>query len=326
MDDKHVKKILNGIMQYLQKNAGPGMMSLNEITPNIYCSDYETACNAEQLNDNRIYTVISLGDTKSRDVLKAYKERKIVNHQFNIKDDPRQNLADVFMDTYGLIRDAISDGRKVLVHCNAGVSRAPSTIIAYFLRRQYLVSYNKYSDALKATNITDEDRYEQLDALVAGDNSKLLSIIKFVKRVRPCISPNPGFIQQLFLYEQYLKHTIAESLKEIKKSDAAEIKRRKRNRDDDASESDSEHLNIKSESKVKPKPVEYTGRDKLDDLNDLEVSDDEPTPLQNVVATDDGLDNSDTIDDLNLNNDFDPDLEELPVEPKKKDDDFDIDF
>ena len=360
--EAYVKRTITNIMKYLERNQGPGMSSLNEITPNIYCSDYDTACNAEMLNDNRIYTVISLGNEKSKAVLAAYKKRKITNIQYSIEDDPRQSLAEVFFETYDIILNTVGDGRKILIHCNAGVSRAPSVIIAYLLHRQYLISYHKYRAQMETTDIRDEIRYQKLQDLCRLDDSKLLGIIKFIKRVRPCISPNPGFIQQLFLFERYLKGHIMEELQTIMQRDNDEIKKRKREKlkngeSDSESESEPEPEEEtpkpapKKKSIMKSKPVsttvDYTGRDLLEDLERLENSDDEPDPLEVVppgplviVATGDMIDNSDVIDALDTtgleadpksdaglesNSGLDSIVDSEPI-PDGKFDDFDLDF
>ncbi|ESO12027.1 hypothetical protein HELRODRAFT_158430 [Helobdella robusta] len=65
--------------------------------------------------------------------------------------------------------EGISAGDLVLVHCNAGMSRSGSVMIA-FLMRQLSLTY--------------------LDASV------------YAKKMRPLISPNPGFVEQLKLFEQ----------------------------------------------------------------------------------------------------------------------------
>lgn len=342
----YTKKTIDGITRYLTNNGGPGMANLNEITPNIYCSDYDIACTTDILSDNRIYTVISLGDTKSREVLAAYKKLKIKNYQFDIADNPNQNLADVFLQTYDLILDAVGDGRKVLVHCNAGVSRAPSVIIAYLMRRSYLISYNKYMQELQHIDLIEEDRLQKLVNLCRMDDSRLLAIIKFVKRVRPCIAPNPGFVQQLFLYERFLKSQIAQEVSAIQKRDDDEIQKRKLRELDNEEDPDQE--TPKEKIKLTPKPVmkpaiklDYIGKDKLSDLADLEISDDEPSALEEtpvktakIVAVGDSdnsvrLDNSDLFDqlpDFDNNDDVSTIDSNDNVKRDRNDDDFDLDF
>jgi hypothetical protein len=331
--EAYIKKTISTIITYLSKNGGPGMNTLSEVTTNIYCSNYEIACNAETLSDNRIYTVISLGDTKPKTVLDDYKKRKIKNYHFSIADDPSQNLADVFLDTYELILGTVGDGRKILVHCNAGISRAPSIIIAYFLRRQYLISYNKYLQELEESGLVEESRYKKMEDLCRFDDSKLLTFIKFVKRARPCITPNPGFIQQMFLFERYIKSQIQQSLEMIKEQESRQNLKAQNSEDDDIVEpvkkpvKKQEKKTEKPEKPEKQEELPYVRRDNLDDLDNLEISEEEPIPLEKIPKTIDvvkgdqiwspDLDNTDVIDNL-------PDFKE---EHKKENvDEFDLDF
>src|SRR5690348_5851409 len=100
MDKKYVKQTIDKIMKYLGNHTGPGIANMNEITPNIYCSNYEAACNIDALIENRICIVICLGDPKPKEMISLYRKNKINHIAFEIQDDPRQNLADVFMATY----------------------------------------------------------------------------------------------------------------------------------------------------------------------------------------------------------------------------------
>ncbi|UYV75054.1 DUSP19 [Cordylochernes scorpioides] len=87
-------------------------------------------------------------------------------------------------DTSGKLRfylggclDFIDSGRAVgavLVHCNAGISRAPAVVIAYLMAR---------------TGVS-------LDNAIAS-----------VRSVRPVARPNPTFMQQLREYERELQHS-----------------------------------------------------------------------------------------------------------------------
>ena len=65
-----------------------------------------------------------------------------------------------------------ADGHKILVHCNAGVSRAATIVIAYLIR------YN---------SMTLHEAYHH------------------VKKLRPAIKPNEGFIRQLVIWEYKTK-------------------------------------------------------------------------------------------------------------------------
>ncbi|KRK00646.1 dual specificity protein phosphatase 19 [Drosophila yakuba] len=80
-------------------------------------------------------------------------------------DLPETDLMDYVLPvSMEFIEEAHRSQGCVLVHCNAGVSRSPSVVIGYLMKRR---------------DMCFEDAYN------------------LVKSWRPCIQPNAGFIQQL---------------------------------------------------------------------------------------------------------------------------------
>lgn len=99
------------------------------------------------------------------------------SHEFvyktiRIKDEEVSHLQQFWDDTYNFIKDAKRDNKKVFVHCRMGVSRSASCVIAYIMK--------EYSMNIK----------------VAQD---------YVKKIRPCVNPNPGFLKQLVEYNGILE-------------------------------------------------------------------------------------------------------------------------
>lgn len=93
-----------------------------------------------------------------------------VKHTFvNALDLPEFNMNPVFSECTRIIDEERKSGGIIFVHCNAGISRSSSVIIAYLMKSERL----NYLEA-----------YELL------------------KRKRPCVKPNDGFVKQLkLLYE-----------------------------------------------------------------------------------------------------------------------------
>lgn len=79
-------------------------------------------------------------------------------------DLPETDLKAVCEESNQFIADALNNNGKVLVHCNAGVSRSTSVVIGYLITCKRL-SFNEAYD--------------------------------LVKSKRPCIQPNAGFLKQL---------------------------------------------------------------------------------------------------------------------------------
>lgn len=105
-------------------------------------------------------------------------------HYLNIKldDSPSSDLKLYFAKAYHFIDDALSTGGCILVHCNLGVSRSSTVVIAYLMKSR------------------------EWSLKMAYD---------FVKDRRQSIQPNRGFLQQLGDWEQSVlgrKHTNPDDL------------------------------------------------------------------------------------------------------------------
>ncbi|XP_076058459.1 dual specificity protein phosphatase 19-like [Oratosquilla oratoria] len=86
-----------------------------------------------------------------------------------VYDTPECRISNVFEECINFIHEAILGGGCILVHCNAGVSRAASIVIAYLMKFYGM----KYEEAFS-----------------------------HVKNKRGFIRPNIGFIAQLKEYER----------------------------------------------------------------------------------------------------------------------------
>jgi dual specificity phosphatase 12 len=85
-----------------------------------------------------------------------------------VLDAPQQNIIQYFDETFDFIHHILEGEGRVLVHCVAGVSRSATIITAYLMRLKGL----RYKAALA-----------------------------MLKRVRPFVTPNDGFLEQLRLYQ-----------------------------------------------------------------------------------------------------------------------------
>uniref|UniRef100_A0A8C4NJN2 Dual specificity phosphatase 10 n=1 Tax=Eptatretus burgeri TaxID=7764 RepID=A0A8C4NJN2_EPTBU len=91
-------------------------------------------------------------------------------------DSSKQNLRQYFEEACEFIEEAHQSGQGLLVHCQAGVSRSATIIIAYLM---------------KHTRMTMADAYT------------------FVKSKRPIISPNLNFMGQLLQFEEDLNSGVS---------------------------------------------------------------------------------------------------------------------
>ncbi|TRY54137.1 hypothetical protein DNTS_034822 [Danionella cerebrum] len=90
-------------------------------------------------------------------------------------DSSRQNLRMYFEEAFEFIEEAHQSGHGILVHCQAGVSRSATIVIAYLMKRTWMSMTDAY---------------------------------KFVKSRRPIISPNLSFMGQLLEFEEDLNNGV----------------------------------------------------------------------------------------------------------------------
>lgn len=119
----------------------------------------QDSVNIDNIDQFNITHILSLGiDTPFID------DREIVKRYIPCLDLPETNMREVFEDTSEFIGLTLNTGGVVLVHCNAGVSRSASVIIAYLIMKKGM----SFDEAFK-----------------------------LVKDKRPAIQPNSGFLEQL---------------------------------------------------------------------------------------------------------------------------------
>ncbi|XP_049850010.1 probable dual specificity protein phosphatase DDB_G0281963 [Schistocerca gregaria] len=136
--------------------------TLVPIVPNLYCGNLYDAENARLLKTLKITHILSVGQFPQIPLCH-------IKHQYlDVLDMDCQNMIQYFNQAYDFIENATKDG-SCLVHCQLGVSRAPTICISYLIR--------KYRMTLKEAK-------------------------KTVKAARPIASPNFDFLKQLQQYER----------------------------------------------------------------------------------------------------------------------------
>lgn len=140
------------------------------------------------------YSVIGNYATKESDLLEEMKAKVVISalteeeyedymiakedfpdiewHRLVIDDDEEERISEHFFKVHLIIKEALIDNKNVVVHCAAGMSRSPTLVIAY------LMIENRWG-------------YEEA--------------INFVKKRRPIVEPNIGFVKQLKALEFKLK-------------------------------------------------------------------------------------------------------------------------
>ncbi|VBB17983.1 dual specificity phosphatase domain protein [Yasminevirus sp. GU-2018] len=148
----------------------------------MWLGDAQTAIDVDFLESKNIGVIIDVGskniydfkndshpyesiyNSKLTELTPKLRKSKFVYKRIDIADDPTESLDCHFVDVIETIETAFSEGRSVLIHCQAGVSRSATLVVAY-------VMYKRDMDYLEA--------------------------LSYVRRFRRSIRPNVGFVKQL---------------------------------------------------------------------------------------------------------------------------------
>ncbi|CAF1125747.1 unnamed protein product [Adineta steineri] len=146
---------------------------LNRNTPSViiddflYQSDINDARNMNLLNKLGIQHIINTCNISLP---------KLITEKFNvlwinIVDDSNKNIAQYFHKTNDFLSSCKQKNEKVLVHCQMGISRSSSIILAYLIKYHHDTLFNAYDNLLNR---------------------------------HPFAAPNYGFFIQLIRYEKEL--------------------------------------------------------------------------------------------------------------------------
>ena len=138
---------------------------IDEITETLYLGNLAGAENIEKLKNLGIKKVLSVLE---KFFWPTYKESdNIIHKKIIIHDFDQENIIKHFGECLNFIKGE----DKILVHCAAGASRSATIVIAYIMWNKKM----KYGDAFD-----------------------------FVRNKRLTVFPNPGFTDQLQLFEKVL--------------------------------------------------------------------------------------------------------------------------
>ena len=137
-------------------------LKCDQILDRLYLSSEDVALDRELLAKHNITHILNL----TTNVPNKF-EHEIIYKKLLIYDLPNQSMKSIFEESFEFIDEALgkSPDSNMLVHCNAGVSRSSTVVIAYLLKKRLFASLNETYDHVKAR--------------------------------RPAICPNPGFVRQL---------------------------------------------------------------------------------------------------------------------------------
>ncbi|XP_069110588.1 dual specificity protein phosphatase 19-like [Argopecten irradians] len=143
-------------------------MQVGEILPGLLLSSQDVACDEETLHKYNVTHILNVASFVDEHFPKSFTYKSI-----KIDDHPDFEITRTFDRAFQFIdQGRASENGVVLVHCNAGVSRAATIVIAYLMSSEGMTLTHAYSH---------------------------------VKDKRPAIRPNDGFQSKLKAYEEELK-------------------------------------------------------------------------------------------------------------------------
>lgn len=137
-------------------------LQICEVSPGIFVSSQDVAADKELMKSQNITHVLNVATGVPNFFPDDFQYLKI-----EILDLPYEDIRKHFVTCFAFMNSA----DKVLVHCNAGISRSVTIVIAYLMKQYRL----RFADA-----------YEK------------------VRSLRPCAFPNSGFMEQLQAYDKEL--------------------------------------------------------------------------------------------------------------------------
>jgi len=168
-----------------------------EILPGLLLGPFVASKSLETLRSLNITHIVCIRDAKEAFSVRPRFPDNFTYLTLDVEDNEEQNLIRLFPQAKQFIDNAISQGGRVLVHCNGGISLSPAFVVMFVMQHYQL----SWEDALH-----------------------------MVQNRRYCISPNGGFLTQLKEYEAIYRASIAVA---SYPSTNRTISRRKREDEDD---------------------------------------------------------------------------------------------
>jgi atypical dual specificity phosphatase len=175
----HESKSQDGAFEICDKSTdsnGPFMIidsspdeKLHHVIDGVYIGSQDAAFNLPALNEFKITHILNVATGIKNAFPEQYKYLNI-----ELLDVPETNIRKEFTRTNEFIQQALADNGRVLIHCNAGISRSSTIVLAYLLG----IHRMKYEDAYT-----------------------------LLKTARSNIRPNDGFVQQLKEYAAEITRT-----------------------------------------------------------------------------------------------------------------------
>ncbi|KAF8349227.1 protein-tyrosine phosphatase-like protein [Amanita rubescens] len=129
-----------------------------EIIPNLYLGPFVASKSLETLQGLQITHIVCIRDAKEAFSVRPRFQEHFAYLVLDVQDNEEQNLIRLFPGAKAFIDSAISQGGRVLVHCNGGISLSPAFVVMFVMQHHQL----SWEDALHFRFLTQIKEYEAI--------------------------------------------------------------------------------------------------------------------------------------------------------------------
>ena len=162
---------------------------MSKVTNGLYIGDFSQAINQMWLENHNITHIVNA----TQEIKNIFPRDYIYLNLFLI-DSPGQSLDSALDRSYEFIRDAITRGGVVLVHCYAGISRSSSVVIYYIMKSRGWEYYQAYN-YLKERHPRARPNYGFSKQIIFSKNLKNSNESQYNR-----FSQSPYFNRENYLY------------------------------------------------------------------------------------------------------------------------------
>lgn len=157
-----------------EAQSGASGLDMQEVRPRLWLGSYGAACDPAALRARGVTHVLTVGvkldllGARQRVRLPPSEKEPLTRLVIAIQDTPSARLDRHFEACCAFLREGLSEGCGVLVHCQLGLSRSPTVVAAHLMREERLTAFQA---------------------------------VEAIRQRRPVIHPNMGFCDQLRAFE-----------------------------------------------------------------------------------------------------------------------------
>ena len=132
--------------------------SIFQIESHLFCSGYHSAQNKSLLQSYNISHIINLTAHKYKNL----HEDIVTYSSFSFSDHENFDLTTQLPPVLEILNEKLSEHKNVLVHCQKGISRAPSVIMAFLIKHRQMT----FDESLKFVQKQNPEAYPNLGFLM----------------------------------------------------------------------------------------------------------------------------------------------------------------